>query len=330
MASSLASLNLDSDTLWGSTLVNTFMGWPPTAPPPPHRDIQFGTPRDLVVGGNELCSSLAGLSLTPHRPHSHLELPSHLPIQPPPPFSHPRTTHNTSEPAVHPPPFSPPSLFSSPRAIRTTATPAQPLRISAPLQSSVGAGRSDFLIPASSPSDSTTSSRNMHRINRRRLRLYRSRRTVVYRPLDRAEIADPPPAYAAIDPLQPKPKLRSYPRESERVNWRDGFRFHWQGLGLGKLNMNWNLRYFRNGYRRLDRGFKITEARGFRESVRRVKNGLGRNVGKAKGMVGDVSGAAPREWKRWRIVRARRKLGWLKRNGFLSDQERVLVRELRG
>jgi hypothetical protein len=81
-------------------------------------------------------------------------------------------------------------------------------------------------------------------------------------------------------------------------------------------------------YERVER--QMTESANNSEGVNKFRYALRRNVNRASRKVNDIPDTAMRTYKRWQIRRAKNELRWLRKNGFLSDQERMLMRELRG
>lgn len=186
-----------------------------------------------------------------------------------------------------------------------------PLRISSPMPSNDRTGRSHFLAARPNPRDPapplpvpTYTQRIPHRRARVRPRS-RRRRNRVYapRPVSAEVNADMPPPYSAYDPLVPRPSIPfSDPRNREY--WR-----------LGR----------RRGVRR-----SLEVRVGEEERPNATTNRVKRSIGGAKSKVKNLSGAVLRMQKGWQIKRAKSKLKWLQNKGYLSDQERMLARELAG
>jgi len=66
------------------------------------------------------------------------------------------------------------------------------------------------------------------------------------------------------------------------------------------------------------------------QSIHAAKGATSRGVGRACRKVKAMPNTAIGSYKRLQIKRAKNKLQWLRKNGFLSDQERMLTRDLRG
>jgi hypothetical protein len=282
----------EPDASWGSSLVNTFMGWATPASPPPPRKCN-GKFRPLPTN-DDLCTSLAGLSVTNNHPYAPLELRSLFPVIPQTPILCPSMppTSQSSDPAV------------ASMRYRT---------ISPPLQSSPAVGRTDFLSASSSLNDAGLSPRAAQRLNRHRLCPNRARRRPVYRPLDEAETADPL-VQEPYDPLQ----------ELEPLTWLDGFRLQLRGEQSSK----WKFKNWRHGNRDMRRERSRSHDMG--GSTHAAKGATRRTMGRASRKVRAMPDRALQSYRRLQIRRAKNKLQWLRKNGFLSDQERMLTQDLRG
>jgi hypothetical protein len=298
---SLTTFNLPPDSTWGTSLIETFMGWTstPTVPPlsPPSSNSR-GKFRDVVIGEDELSICLESLSVTQRHPYTPLELPS------------PLTT-----------PVTPMDSLSGRPALMPTHSPS-----TTPLQPGLQTtGRNNLspVSPATQETHTIPGLQTPQRPNRRRLRPHRH---LIHRPWNRQEVVDPPPVYSAIDPLHAPRPLPSWTRP-ERVTWRDGFRlrFHRADRVVPRKSRG-------NGTwcRDFQRGEEENEFVDVRTSVREVRGPVERGLDRVERGVRDVPRKALRTYNRWQILRAKGKLQWLRRNGFLSDQERMLTRELRG
>lgn len=314
MASLLEPLEPDLD--WGPNMTDAFLSLPFDPRDERVRGINHGKHRSDATEG-DLCSSLATLRVAPERPCS----PSNLPSLPEPPV-----------PTVN-------SLFSRRETYeRQIQTPnlASPLRISPPLQSSTPIVRSDFLgagirVVDYAPQVSTQSHDQYqpqvstplpaHRLTRRRPRPHRYRsRVATYRPVDKAESEDLPPPYA--EEVEPRFQLPPIPWYDVEIGSYRRFGRHESALtGSGAEAPS----AMGSNEGRGDVSSR-THPRIMTDRVVKVKVG----VGEAKKRIRDMPKALQRALKRWRITRAKKKLRWLQRNGFLNDQERMLTRELSG
>jgi hypothetical protein len=302
----------EPDASWGSSLMNTFTEWTSPVTPAPASESKYGFRQ---IDDSNLCVSLASLSVTNHNPYVPLELHSLFPVLPQTPLAYPRTGS--------------PSWTTCP-----APTPAQYQTTSPPLQSDAAVGRSDFLNEGSSPRDVASPpaveglDRRRPRPNRSRIPVYHAQspvyrpRSHVYRPVNEAESADQPPQYSAIDPMTPESHLPL--SEADPVTWRHSLR----PRRANRPFLRWSFASWRSSRRRVNKN--RTGPSSIRASVHTAKVAIAKNMESASRKVKDVPKAASRTQKQWQITRAKNKLQWLRRNGFLSDQERMLTRELKG
>ncbi|KAF1950778.1 hypothetical protein CC80DRAFT_509357 [Byssothecium circinans] len=148
----------------------------------------------------------------------------------------------------------------------------------------------------------------------------RQRRVQVYRPVREEQQADPPPRYTTQDPYPLLPLTTSTPSlptlpdiadEETRTGCRIGYRRR-----LAKVK---------------DFGRKATKAveRIANPDLSRQRRRWHRMGPRGVGHRERMRAVVERVQKRWNIRRAKKKVVWLRKNGFLNGQERMLLGEVR-
>jgi hypothetical protein len=303
----------EPDASWATSLVNTFMGWGSTPTNPSPSYAKEASPARNSHDSDDLCRALNTLSMTETHPANR----PHAPVaNPPPPFHLPLMPFDYRYPATHVVPEDPPRANVMSQRL---PLPIDPF------------GRTDFfrheyLRRGNDPSvlrGNPSFNRRRHvygrRVtvpapDRRRPRARHVRRPSVRLSLSEGNIVGPPPAYSAIDPLDEN--LRLQDQSLEAYGWS----------APERSRSKWRLWEWRKGRRerRADR------ATGLRGNVKAAHAVVGGKMDRGIRKVRNIPRSARRAQQQWHIQRAKKKLMWLRTNGFLSDQERMLTQELRG